>query len=133
MKPIEVLLAEDNAGDALLVATILQECPVPVHLHTVRDGMDALMLLADGALHPDLVIIDLNMTHVSGHRFMEQYHPANVPVVVFSSSENPADINLALKLGASEYIQKPGTLAAYTKAVLGMIQKWVGAVHTATP
>ena len=129
MKPIEVLHAEDNAGDALLVATILKECPVPVHLHTVRDGMDALTLLADGTLQPDLVIVDLNMSHISGHRFIEQYHPENVPVVVFSSSENPADIKRALHLGASEYVQKPGTLAAYTDAVLGMIQKWVGAVH----
>jgi CheY-like chemotaxis protein len=129
MKPIDVLLAEDNAGDVVLVAMILDEYPTPVKLHIARDGMDALMLLASGTFRPDLVIVDLNLPNVSGYGLIERFHPDDVPVVVFSSSVNQADIQRALDLGAREFVKKPATLAAYTDAVRGMVQKWVGASH----
>src|SRR5579862_8873841 len=100
MKPIHVLLAEDDVGDVLLVAKILDEYPIPVKLHIARDGMDALLLLAGGTFQPDLVIVDLSMPNISGHGVIERFHPTDVPIVVFSSSENEADIQRALKLGA---------------------------------
>jgi CheY-like chemotaxis protein len=125
-KPIEILLAEDNPGDALLVARVLEDFPIPVRLHAVHDGIEALVLLADGAFQPDLVIVDLNMPNLSGHEFLERFHPDTVPVVVFSSSEDQADIRRALQLGAREYVRKPASLTAYREAVRGMIEKWVG-------
>jgi CheY-like chemotaxis protein len=127
MKTIDILLAEDDAGDVLLVAKIVEEYPIPVKLHIARDGMDALLLLDGGTFQPDLVIVDLNMPKISGYTVLERYHPDNVPMVVFSSSGNEADVQRALDLGAREYIQKPASLAAYTQAVRGMIKKWVGA------
>jgi|SRR5580700_1268345 CheY-like chemotaxis protein len=129
-KLIDVLLAEDNAGDALLVARVVEEFPTRVNLYTVHDGMGALLLLADGTFQPDLVIIDLNMPHISGHGFLQRFHSDEVPVIVFSSSRNEADIQRALQLGAREYVQKPSTFAAYKEAVRGMIEKWVGAANS---
>ena len=48
----------------------------------------------------------------------------NVPVVVFSSSANPADAREALTLGAREFVQKPMDLDAFTEALWGIIWKW---------
>jgi CheY-like chemotaxis protein len=124
-KPIDVLLAEDDVGDVLLVAKILDEYPEPVKLHIARDGMDALLLLASGTFQPDLVIVDLNMPNISGCGVIERFHADDVPMVVFSSSGSQVDIQRALELGAREYVQKPATLADYREAVRGMIQKWV--------
>ena len=88
MKPIEILLVEDNAGDALLIDEVLRESSTPVNLHVARDGMQALLMLAGDLAKPDLIILDLNMPILSGHAMLEKYHPVNVPVVVFSSSWN---------------------------------------------
>jgi hypothetical protein len=43
----EVLLVEDNAGDALLIGQSLTECQISVHLHIARDGEQALRILKD--------------------------------------------------------------------------------------
>jgi len=125
MKPSEVLLVEDNAGDALLIAQVLAEdSTIPVHLQHARDGMEALLMLANSDTKPDLVILDLNVPNLSGCAVLEQYHPKDVPVVVFSSSWNEADRRRSLELGAQEFIRKPMHLQAFKDAVCGMVKKW---------
>jgi CheY-like chemotaxis protein len=127
MKPSEVLLVEDNAGDALLIAQILADSAIPVKLHHARDGIEALLMLANSVLKPDLVILDLNVPNLSGCAVLERYHPKDVPVVVFSSSWNEADRTRSLELGAQEFVRKPMHLEAFKDAVCGMVEKW--AVH----
>ena len=55
MQAVEVLLVEDNAGDAVLVGQVLNECPVPVHLHVACDGELAMSMLADAQFKPNLM------------------------------------------------------------------------------
>jgi DNA-binding response OmpR family regulator len=130
MKPIEVLLVEDDTGEALLIGEILAESPLPVNLRIARNGMDALLMLASRVFQPDLIIVDVNIPSVSGHGVIERFHPKDVPVVVFSSSLNHADKERALELGACEYVQKPMDLRAYTDAVRGIVEKWALRVST---
>jgi PleD family two-component response regulator len=59
MKPVEVLLVEDCAGDTLLMEQALANSPVPLRLHVARDGEQALTMLADPNLKPDCIILDL--------------------------------------------------------------------------
>jgi CheY-like chemotaxis protein len=124
MRPIEVMLVEDDTGEALLIDEILADSPEPVNLHVARDGIEALFMLAKGAFQPDLVIVDLNLPYISGHGVIERYHPSDVPVVAFSSSANVGDKKRALDSGAREYVQKPMELQAYMGAVRGMVEKW---------
>lgn len=124
MKPSEVLLVEDNPGDALLIAQVLAESEIPVNLHHARDGMEALLMLANNVTKPDLVILDLNMRNLSGYDVLERYHPKDVPVIVFSSSWNDADRRRSLELGAQEFVRKPMHLEAFKDAVCGMVEKW---------
>ena len=124
MKPSEVLLIEDSAGDALLITQILEESPIPVRVQHAWDGSEALLMLETHVSQPDLVIMDWNMPMVSGSGVLERYHPANVPVIVFSSSWNEADSKRALSLGAREFIRKPSTYDSYVESVCGIIEKW---------
>ncbi len=126
MIPVEVLLVEDNAGDALLASQILAEAPVPVKLHIARDGAQALHMLTGEHLKPDVVILDLGLPEIDGLRIMERYHPVDVPIVVFSASRRESDKLLAKALGASEYVVKPTDLQAFRDAVWGMVQRWGG-------
>jgi len=128
MRPVDVLLVEDNVGDEFLIALIIGEGPVPVRLHVARDGVQAMFKLAQHGVHPDLVILDLNLPVVSGHDLLRHYHPVDVPIVVFSSSGSDAERRLSLAEGASEFVQKPSSIEDYKRAVLEMIEKW--ACHT---
>ena len=126
MKPVEVLLIEDNAGDTLLIGQILAECQLPVRLHVARDGEQALQMLADTNLKPSLIVLDLNIPKISGNAVLKRYKSRVVPVVVFSSSWNTDEIQEALALGACQYVKKPTDIQAFTDAVCGMMLKWAG-------
>src|SRR5258706_16445709 len=124
MKPVEILLVEDNAGDAVLMHQIMGESKIPVNLHIAQDGEQALNILSDGEFRPDLIILDLNLRIIPGSGVLERFKSENIPIVVFSSSWNDADIQNALKLGAREFIQKPTDIQEFIDAVCGIIQKW---------
>src|SRR5579863_7871304 len=66
MEKMEILLVEDNAGDAVLIRQILADASVPVNLHIVRDGEQALTMLSDADFRPALIILDLNIPRISG-------------------------------------------------------------------
>jgi len=124
MKPMEILLVEDNAGDAVLMRQVMGESKIPVKLHIARDGEQALNILSDGDFRPDLIILDLNLPRIPGSVVLERFKSENIPIVVFSSSWNDAEIENALKLGAREFIQKPTDIQEFIDAVCGIIQKW---------
>jgi CheY-like chemotaxis protein len=129
----EVLLVEDNAGDALLVGQALENSQTPVRLHIARDGEQALQILGEPNYEPDLIILDLNIPKLSGYVVLAAY-PAvkKTPVVVFSASENEADVDRAFSLGAREFIHKPMDLDDYKMAVSGMVRKWTSRGLTET-
>lgn len=124
MKPIEVLLIEDNPGDAFLVRLVLGESQTPIKVQVAQDGMQALLMLASDAIHPDLIILDLNIPNISGHQVMERYRQNEIPVVVFSSSWHEEDRDRSLALGASEFVRKPIDAHAYRECVCRMVEKW---------
>lgn len=126
MDKVEILLVEDNAGDAVLIRQILADASVPVNLHIARDGEQALTILSDAEFQPALIILDLNIPRVGGAALLERWKAEKTPVVVFSSSLNDAEQARVLQLGAREFIQKPTEIAAFIDAVCGIIERWAG-------
>src|SRR5579862_4196003 len=123
MNPIDLLVVDDNAAEALLVLCALEDCPRPIHMHLAKDGSEALRMLSERTF--DLVILDLNLPGLSGFDVLKQCDPSREPVVVFSVSSNKADAERAVELGARELVTKPISLEPYKNAVLKMIEKWV--------
>ena len=119
-----IFVIEDNAGDVLLIRQILQQQQIPVRVHVARDGAQALFMLAEARFQPDLILLDLNLPKVSGCWFLERSKP-EVPVVVFSSSSNPADIQGSVELGAKEFVQKPTDLEEYAERVSRIVRDWL--------
>jgi len=101
----------------------------------VRDGQEVLDYLegqgqfADRTRHPlpQLLLLDLNMPRLDGFDVLawvrEQPGLNNVLIVIFSSSDEPRDINRAYGLGASSYLVKPHSMAELT-ALVGRFKKY---------
>ena len=122
-KPIEILFIEDSPVDALLVRQIAAPfCSVSISM--ARDGEQALAILADPEFVAALVILDLNLPKISGYGVLERNPRKDIPVVVFTVSTNPTDVQRALDLGAREYFLKPMDIEAYKEVVSWMIEKW---------
>ena len=124
MNQTEVLFVEDSAGDALLTNQILAESHLPIKLLIARDGEQALAMLADERFRPAMIILDLNLPKLSGFDVLERNPQKDVPVVIFSASAHPSDMERTLALGAKEYVHKPMDMAGYRDAVLQMVYNW---------
>jgi len=131
MQPVEVLLVEDNTGDALLVQQALFGCPFPVNLHLARDGEQALLLLTNPQIEFQLIILDLNIPKITGSALLRRWSIGSTPVVVFSSSTNVSEKERSLALGAREFISKPTDLEEFTRTVCSMVERWASPQGTA--
>ncbi len=123
MNIVEVFLVEDNPADVLLVRVALSQIPFPIKLEVAKDGEQALRMLNSPDFTPDLIILDLNMPRLDGQSVLQQYRK-KTPVVIFSSTQNKAEVQEALALGAREYVQKPIGFEPYAAAVRGIVQRW---------
>jgi len=132
MNPAEVLLIEDNAGDALLIAQALTESLISVRLHIARDGEQALQILGESGFEPDLIILDLNLPKLSGQSVLA-FCVEKTPVVVFTESMNEADHLNAMSLGAKEFVHKPMGLLDYKTAVCRIVSDWATPKSSGSP
>jgi CheY-like chemotaxis protein len=132
----EILLAEDNPADVYLIREALREHSVTCALRVAADGKDVMTLLsADGALPPDLIILDLNLPRHDGIEILQRVRAtagmAHIPVVVLTSSDSPRDRLVATQLGATRYIKKPSSLEQFLD--LGAVFKELLVMHSSVP
>jgi len=125
METIEVFIVEDNPADVLLIRVALSQVPFPLRLLVAKDGEQALKMLSSPDFRPNLIILDLNMPRVDGQTVLQQYQQTKVPIVIFSSTQNKAEVQKALALGAREYVQKPIGFEPYADAVRGIVKRWI--------
>jgi chemotaxis family two-component system response regulator Rcp1 len=113
-KPVDILLVEDNPGDARLAKEALKESRIKHNLYLVDDGEKALdFLFKRGEYHsvpqPDLVLLDLNLPKISGHQVLAEIKSKDylrkIPVVVLSISRSEKDIEESYRLSALKTIQ----------------------------
>jgi CheY-like chemotaxis protein len=133
MKPIEILLVEDNPGDARLTREALALSKVRNNLHHARDGEEAIAFLRregryGSAPTPDLVLLDLNLPRRDGREVLEDIKNdvslKHIPVVILTSSQADEDILRSYRLHANCFITKPVDLEQLTKVVQGIEQFW---------
>ena len=133
MRPIELLLVEDNPGDARLTREAMAQSKVANHLNHVRDGEEAMRFLRrEGqfatAPTPDLVLLDLNLPRRDGREVLEDIKRdpllKHIPIVILTSSEAEEDILRSYRLHANCFITKPVDLEQLARVVQGIEQFW---------
>jgi CheY-like chemotaxis protein len=136
-RPIEILLVEDNPGDARLTREALHEGRLLNNLHHVRDGVEALAFLKREAAHenaplPDLMLLDLNLPRKDGREVLAEIKQdprfQKIPVVVLTSSEAEQDILRSYELHANCYITKPVEFEKFLSIVRVIEDFWLQVV-----
>jgi CheY-like chemotaxis protein len=116
LKPIDVLLVEDDPGDTLMIKEAFADNKVRNRLSCVSDGVEALAFLRrEGsyaeAPRPDLVLLDLNLPRKDGREVLEEVKAdpelRTIPVVILTTSEAEEDILRSYSLHANAYVTKP--------------------------
>lgn len=137
MKPQKwILLAEDDVNDAGLTLRVLSNSPVPVVVVHVKDGAEALNCLYRRAAFesrdtgpPSLVLLDLKMPRVDGFSVLQKVKSDRemkaIPVAIFSSSKEPADLVRSYELGTNAYVVKPVDFQAFMDALQEIKSFWI--------
>jgi len=136
-EPVEILLAEDNPGDAKLTRKALEQGKVINNLHVVTDGVDAMAYLRQEGEYadrprPDLVLLDLNMPRKDGREVLQDIKSDDdlrrIPVVVMTSSEAEEDIVQSYDLHANAYVTKPIDFDGFLDVVGSLEDFWLSVV-----
>jgi CheY-like chemotaxis protein len=137
-RAIEILLVEDNLGDARLTQEALREARVRNRMSHVRDGVEAMAFLKrDGgyarAPRPDLILLDLNLPRKDGREVLAEIKGDDrfrrIPVVVLTLSQADEDILRAYNLNANCYIAKPVDLDQFINVVRSIEDFWLTIVR----
>ena len=139
-----VLYVEDEENDALFMRRAFSQAGMEQALNIVKDGPTAIDYLAgngpyaDRLKHPfpKVVLLDLNLPTISGFDVLEwirsQPQLAQLPVVIFSSSVRPEDKTRAIRLGATDYLEKPDSGLKF-EDILEELRKYLGEPSAVLP
>jgi len=133
-KAIEILLVEDNAGDARLAQEAMRDAKVRNNLNWVPDGVQAMAFLRregrfSNAPRPDLILLDLNLPRKDGREVLSEIKGdaslKSIPVVILTTSQAEEDIHRAYLLNANCYVSKPVDLDQFMKVVRTIEDFWL--------
>jgi CheY-like chemotaxis protein len=141
VRPVEVLLVEDNPGDVRLTQEALKDTKLANGLHVARDGEEAMAFLRregryTSAPRPDAVFLDLNLPRKDGREVLAEMKAdpslRKIPVVVVSSSQAEQDIVMTYNLGVNCYVTKPLDLDQFVAVVQAIEHFWFSVVTLPT-
>jgi len=111
MRPINILLVEDDPLDVIDISRQLDKQHIIYQLQTGHNGEEAIRLLEESVELPDIVLIDINMPKMNGLELLQTIRQReewkSLNCFIITSSDEKIDRRAASLLGASGYITKP--------------------------
>jgi CheY-like chemotaxis protein len=138
----DILLVDDSPADAKIFQESLLEVSARVRVYWVGGGEEALDFLNQqgrfrGIGPVKMVVLDLNMPGLDGIETLRRIkmNPAmsRIPVVVFSSSRAPQEVDRAYSLGANAFFSKPLSLENYVQKAGILVRHWLDYAELPTP
>ncbi len=129
MKPLKILMADDDPEDRLIFKEAIEQSGADDGVFFAEDGVDALETLnrcyQQGHV-PGLIVLDLNMPKLNGRQTLQQLKSderfKNIPVVIYSTSINPMEREKCMSLGAHSYVTKPLSFEESLKTAKNFLQ-----------
>jgi CheY-like chemotaxis protein len=137
LNSIDILVVEDNPGDARLIKEVLNDNKVYSSLYIVNDGVEAMNFLHREGKYkdvsiPDLIILDLNLPRKDGREVLAEIKAdvklKHIPIVIMTISQAEEDILKSYNLHANCFITKPIDLNQFIKVVKSIEDFWFSIV-----
>lgn len=140
-----LLIIEDSDEDFAALQRMIVKAQIPNPIYRCEDGEEALLFLyrqeeyEDESLspRPSLIVLDLNLPGTDGREVLAQIKKdkdlQTIPVVIFSTSSNPKDINTCYRCGVSGYMVKPMDLNRLNDVVKTFLEYWFQTVELPNP
>ena len=137
LKPITILLADDDEDDRLMTRDALRDARLHNDLRFVIDGVDLMDYLHRRGRHanpsdsprPGLILLDLNMPRMDGREALRAIKQdtdlRSIPVVVLTTSKAEEDIVRTYDLGVNSFITKPVTFLGLVEVMKVFSRYWL--------
>lgn len=103
-----IVLAEDDPVQQILIRNVIEK-HLPYQVLLADHGHAVISALSEQRHQIKLVILDVKMPQMGGLetlQYLRQHHP-DMPVIMLTASESVEDAVTAMKLGASDFLNKP--------------------------
>lgn len=132
IRPVKILLIEDNPGDVELVRIGFEEARVANELEVISDGQEGLDFIRRKVNLPDVILLDINLPKVDGFEILKairaQEETKEIPVIILTSSEAEQDVLKSYQYAANSYVSKPVDFDKFLDAVKSLEQFWFSVV-----
>lgn len=137
-KPL--LVIEDSDEDFEALSRIMTQEAIANPVYRCIDGEEALEFLFHQGEYldsstfprPSLIVLDLNLPGTDGREVLAELKQdrdlKNIPVVIFTTSSNPQDVEICYQYGVNGYIVKPMDTKRFRKLVQILLDYWFEAV-----
>lgn len=117
-----IFIADDDTDDLILFEDALREISEDSQLTTAKDGQQLMQILDETVPPPpDVIFLDLNMPRKNGFECLDEIrHSAklkNIPIVIFSTSDQPEAVNKVYEKGAHHFLKKPSSFPLLKQAI----------------
>lgn len=110
-KTKNIFLVDDDVDDQLFFTDALKEIDSGISCAIANNGREALEHLRKMTLLPEILFLDLNMPFMNGYECLSQLKNevrlSRIPVVIFTTSNDPKDAEITHQLGAEVFLSKP--------------------------
>jgi len=141
-KKVLILVVDDNKDDVFFLRRAFEKAGLDHSIIHVWDGEEAVDYLSgvNGFTDrfrypfPTLMLLDVKMPKLNGFDVLQwlltRKDLQKLPVVMFSSSFQPEDIEKAKTLGAADYLSKPNGSEGFDQVVQTIASRWLTAPGT---
>ncbi len=141
LRPITILMADDDADDRLMTREAFEASLLKNDLRFVENGVELLDYLyrrgqyanPDSSPRPSIILLDLNMPKKDGREALEEIKKdpnlRNIRIIVLTTSKAEEDIYRTYNLGAASYITKPVTFESLVDVVKTLGKYWLEIVE----
>lgn len=125
-RKVVCFLIDDDADDREIFSIAVDGLGENVTCVTAEDAVDALKIInGDHGFIPDYIFIDLNMPRLNGKECLVEIRKIprlqEVPVIMYSTSAEPREVEETKRLGASQFFTKPSNITDFIKALSGIM------------
>ena len=131
-----LLIVEDSNEDFEALQRFLRRSPMAIPIQRCVNGEQALAFLyrtgsyvdRESSPRPGLIVLDLNLPGTDGREVLRRIKQDDslktIPIVVFTTSNNPKDIEDCYQYGVNSYIVKPINFAQLKRDIQTLVDSW---------
>ncbi len=123
LRPLKVLLAEDNQINQMLVRKVLSDWGFT--LEVAANGLIAIEKYTENPY--DLILMDMQMPEMDGYEATAYIRKlkgrqGEVPIIAFTAHASPGEADKCLRAGADAYVSKPFKPEELLAEIQGLLQ-----------